>query len=189
MNCINCNVQTSNPKFCSKSCAAKHNNKVFPKRFKEGLCKICTTPIISGYVYCHDCFTAAKNKKAKIKSYKPKIKIEKLDKCTSCFTQLTSENRKVNLCKQCHLLKLKNKRNELKKQLIKIKGGCCEYCGYDKNHAALQFHHKDPTQKDFQISQKLQHGISDEILTEVSKCLLLCANCHFELHNQDCNKV
>lgn len=32
MNCLNCDNATDNPKFCSRSCAATHNNKKFPKR-------------------------------------------------------------------------------------------------------------------------------------------------------------
>jgi len=32
MKCLECNIETENPKFCSKSCSAKFNNKKFPKR-------------------------------------------------------------------------------------------------------------------------------------------------------------
>lgn len=30
--CLNCNIETANPKFCSKSCAVSYNNKIQPKR-------------------------------------------------------------------------------------------------------------------------------------------------------------
>lgn len=65
--------------------------------------------------------------------------------------------------------------------LITERGGKCERCGYKKCYAALQWHHKDPTQKDFGISSK--RGAPIELLREeVSKCKLLCANCHAETH-------
>ena len=40
---------------------------------------------------------------------------------------------------------------ERKLHLIKVKGARCEHCGYSKNYAALEFHHPDPREKDFQL--------------------------------------
>ena len=71
-----------------------------------------------------------------------------------------------------------------KLQLIKMFGGKCEKCGYDKNIAAFDFHHIDPFNKSFEIKiQYLKYKSDDEILEEALKCMLLCANCHRELHN------
>ena len=67
-----------------------------------------------------------------------------------------------------------------KLELIKYKGGCCEVCGYDKCPAALEFHHKDPKGKDFAISS---HSYSfEKMKKEVDKCMLVCSNCHREIH-------
>ena len=42
MLCLQCNTETTNPKFCSKSCAAKYNNSISPKRRKvTEVCKYC----------------------------------------------------------------------------------------------------------------------------------------------------
>jgi DNA-binding CsgD family transcriptional regulator len=71
------------------------------------------------------------------------------------------------------------KRN-LKKSLVDYKGSKCEICGYDKCIEALEFHHLDPTKKDFSISTKL-FGI-EKMKKEVDKCLMVCSNCHRELH-------
>lgn len=77
----------------------------------------------------------------------------------------------------------------LKYKLIKYKGGKCECCGYDKNIAALQFHHLDPTTKKFTLdSRTIERKSDEEILQELSKCKLLCANCHAELHNPEMAK-
>ena len=66
-------------------------------------------------------------------------------------------------------------------QLIDERGGCCERCGYDKCKEALQWHHTDPTQKEFGISGHRGSNI-EALRAEVSKCQLLCANCHAEVH-------
>jgi hypothetical protein len=72
-------------------------------------------------------------------------------------------------------------RRRVKLKGIELLGGKCEICGYNKCVGALQFHHKDPKEKEFRIS-----GISiswDKIKTELAKCALLCANCHMEIHH------
>lgn len=40
MNCTNCNAETSNAKFCSRSCSNSYTNKAVPKRKRTTLCKI-----------------------------------------------------------------------------------------------------------------------------------------------------
>jgi hypothetical protein len=80
-------------------------------------------------------------------------------------------------------------RKRVKQKLIDYKGGHCEMCGYDKCNRALQFHHKNPEEKDFQISGK---SLSFEKLkSEVDKCILVCSNCHCEIHDGliETNKV
>jgi hypothetical protein len=53
-------------------------------------------------------------------------------------------------------------------------------CGYNKNLAALDFHHVTPEDKKFLVSQN-RYSFSEETMREIDKCLLLCANCHREL--------
>lgn len=78
-------------------------------------------------------------------------------------------------------------RKSLKKHLLEYKGGKCECCGYDKSATALQFHHTHPEEKEFEITRvNVTMNIDmDRIHKEVDKCILLCANCHFELHEQE----
>jgi hypothetical protein len=45
--CLECGTETNNPKFCSKSCAAKHNNKLYPKRKTSKTCLVCGEPVLS----------------------------------------------------------------------------------------------------------------------------------------------
>ena len=80
-------------------------------------------------------------------------------------------------------------RRAIKKELVKYKGGKCEICGYDKCIAALQFHHLDAKQKDFELGNVYNYKHSmDEMKQEVDKCILVCANCHAELHFIEDNK-
>ena len=75
------------------------------------------------------------------------------------------------------------KRRKLNKQLlVEYKGGCCERCGYNKCIAALEFHHIDPSTKEFGLTGNT-YGI-DRQKAEADKCMLLCANCHREMHSE-----
>lgn len=55
INCFTCNKPTKNPKFCSRSCVAKTNNTLFPKKIPKGKCKNCSTNIITSKKYCSNC--------------------------------------------------------------------------------------------------------------------------------------
>jgi hypothetical protein len=68
----------------------------------------------------------------------------------------------------------------VKIRLVEYKGGKCQICGYNKCFNALEFHHLNPNSKDFTISGK---SLSFEKLKyEVDKCILVCSNCHSEIH-------
>lgn len=72
------------------------------------------------------------------------------------------------------------KRLDLKERAVAFLGGKCTLCPYDKCPAAFDFHHLDAAEKDFEISAKT---VWDEALeAELRKCVLLCSNCHREVH-------
>ena len=66
---------------------------------------------------------------------------------------------------------------------VEYKGGKCINCGYKKDIAALDFHHVDETKKDFGLSQRGLTRSWDRIKKELDKCILVCANCHREIHS------
>ena len=66
-------------------------------------------------------------------------------------------------------------------KLKESRGGKCVRCGYNKCLKALEFHHLDSSQKDFTISN--DHFKLSEAVEESKKCILLCSNCHKELHD------
>jgi len=65
---------------------------------------------------------------------------------------------------------------------IEYKGGRCILCGYDKCQEALEFHHTDSSQKDFGVSQDGLTRSWERVKNELDKCIMVCANCHRELH-------
>jgi hypothetical protein len=67
-----------------------------------------------------------------------------------------------------------------KKKCIDYKGGKCMICGYSKCIAALEFHHRDPNEKEFKISRNKFDW--EKVKDELDKCDLLCSNCHREYH-------
>jgi len=73
-----------------------------------------------------------------------------------------------------------------KKMLVEALGGRCQKCGYDKNYAVLSFHHKRPKNKRMKLtSREIANNKLELLYKEVKKCMLLCANCHLELHHPD----
>lgn len=77
---------------------------------------------------------------------------------------------------------VKTHRANIKTELIKYKGGKCEICGYDKCNQALDFHHLNPEEKDFNISQSNIYKDLTKLKLEVDKCILVCCRCHREIH-------
>ena len=108
-------------------------------------------------------------------------------KCIICTSQLTGRQKKFcsTACKtkqhssypaQCE------RGYNRKRDIVNQKGGKCELCGYNKNLAALVFHHK--FDKDISLDMRtLSNNSLDTILCELKKCQLLCSNCHMEVHH------
>ena len=74
----------------------------------------------------------------------------------------------------------KNKRKNHKEKCISYKGNKCSICGYDKCIAALEFHHINPEEKEFNFNMPQSNWRITKL--ELDKCILLCSNCHRELH-------
>lgn len=93
------------------------------------------------------------------------------------FAKTTPESK----AEKCH--KQTQRGFNRKKELVDYAGGCCQRCGYNKNYAALTFHHKDIKDKKFNLSTRYTATKNiEELYKEVDKCELLCHNCHCELH-------
>ena len=77
---------------------------------------------------------------------------------------------------------VRKRRTKLRQMARDYKGGKCEICGYKKCPRALSFHHLDPKKKSFGLADKGLTRSWDKIRNEIEKCILVCANCHMEIH-------
>jgi hypothetical protein len=109
--------------------------------------------------------------------------------CIICGSELSGRQTQFcsPTCKNKHhqSYEAQKKRGLARKQtLVKMAGGCCTRCGYDRNLAALTFHHTDPDAKGFKLDMRsLSNRRWDAITAELAKCILVCHNCHAELHS------
>ena len=96
-------------------------------------------------------------------------------------------NRKASYYKQHEDNKRRQREGKQNvKKLVLVGAGMeakCVRCPYDRSLAALDFHHRDPTQKSFAVLTGT-HTLEERI-AEAKKCDLLCANCHRELHEAE----
>lgn len=86
-------------------------------------------------------------------------------------------------CKSCFNLLCTERQREMKQKAVTYMGGKCR-CGYDKCLGALEFHHKDPSEKDPNIRFGSSRKSFKKIAKELDKCIMLCANCHREEHDK-----
>ena len=116
--------------------------------------------------------------------------------CFYCSKQLI--NNQSNFCSTTHrdlyykysdyYQNRHNKGKDIRNFLLGQCGAICSICGYKANSAALVFHHVKPEEKVFGINtNNCVFKNEQELLEELKKCILVCSNCHAELHNPSCN--
>lgn len=115
------------------------------------------------------------------------IEFKTCPKC-NCKKELIRENFYINSkgkthgwCRKCNDEISYKKQKELKQKCVDMKGGKCIFCGYNKYIGSLDFHHLNPDEKEYSISDLRTYSV-DKIKTELDKCILVCRNCHGELH-------
>lgn len=77
------------------------------------------------------------------------------------------------------------RRKKIRDMAVEYKGGECSICGYNKCKNALEFHHTDPAKKEFGLSKSGLTRSWERVKNEIEKCILICANCHRELHDKN----
>ena len=124
--------------------------------------------------YCLDCSPFGSHNTKDLNTETSILRI-----CSICQNEYEGGHQKSK--DKCNKCRVTYYRNKTKQQAVEYKGGCCHFCGYDKCLNALQFHHIDPNQKEFSIGS-YSYNKFDYLKTELDKCLLVCANCHAEIH-------
>lgn len=108
--------------------------------------------------------------------------------CINCNKEYFFKKRSNSTTTTCASCRVNKRRFESKQKAIDYKGGKCVRCGYSRCNSSMDFHHLDPSQKDFTIGGN--HCLSWERLkVELDKCILLCKNCHGEEHELKRNMV
>jgi 5-methylcytosine-specific restriction endonuclease McrA len=153
---------TKIPSFCCRSCYRQFNGKIII--YKDGYCKECNEPI----------------------KIRKGTKKELCGKCSNLYKVRKTKQRKFIIGdgkyknKATENVCLRNK--EKKEELVKYKGGKCYFCGYSKHLGALEFHHINPGEKEFAVNLSNLGKSWERCFAEANKCVLICANCHRELH-------
>lgn len=107
-----------------------------------------------------------------------------MKKCKHCGLEIIGRRPNAKFCtRKCttkfHVSEARRKR---KRKLVDYFGGKCIRCGYSKSIWALQFHHRDPTTKEYALGADGCTRSWERDLAEANKCDLICANCHAEEH-------
>jgi hypothetical protein len=145
--------------------------------------------------FCLECSPYGKHNTkdiTKIQNYvfeKNGVKYKKCPLCNNILELLKNyfvrKNGKFHYyCKSCLNKRSIQFQNDKKDECIKYKGGKCIICGYNRCRNALEFHHLDQKNKDFEIGYSIRRKKIEEIKLELDKCVLLCSNCHRELHGE-----
>lgn len=69
-------------------------------------------------------------------------------------------------------------RQAYKREAVRILGNKCHHCGVEGHQAIFDFHHIDPSKKEFSVSTDGYTRSLEKYLLEIRKCALLCKNCH-----------
>ena len=171
------------------------------------ICQKCNSgfnphPIINGKrrncydrIFCFSCSPFGAHNTKNIAKYNSDNIIKKdgimYKTCPSCKSELplTAEHyymRKNGVshyhCKKCIEKNSLISTQAKKDKCIAYKGSKCVLCGYNRFRNTFDFHHLCPSEKSFEIGYALKRKSFDEIKPELDKCILLCANCHRELH-------
>jgi hypothetical protein len=154
--------------------ALSWSKKLKAIKFLKGKCEKCgcDDPVVLDFHHLRDKETSIRW----IREFRWSTILEEVKKC-----QL--------LCSNCHKEHhCKNSRNSKIKKSLHIDRSLteCSKCKYrGENFASLEFHHKDPNQKEFEITKALYRITKvsvQELNDELDKCIVLCSNCHRKEH-------
>lgn len=113
--------------------------------------------------------------------------------CKKCDIVLTDENiaskKHYLICKSCNSARAMKREKDGKKRAVEYMGGCCSVCGYDRCIRALEFHHLEPDKKTKDFEKRFKVWSFKRQKGELENCIIVCSNCHREIHSKEEHKT
>lgn len=125
--------------------------------------------------YCIKCSPLRENTRGKDSTSPEAIE------CAECSRKYVFNYDQGHTKDRCNSCNAAYNKNAKRLRALEYLGGKCTSCGYNKCISALSFHHKNPELKSFTISGNYTRKW-ESLKEELDKCILLCLNCHAELH-------
>jgi hypothetical protein len=159
------------------------------------ICKLCSSKFKNNMMidrkirnlqrrkYCLTCSPFGKHNTESLSRVMQNNKLQ-IIVCSICNRNYIYSKKAGHTKKVCNSCVVNKYKTAFKKKCVEYKGGECKICGYKKCLRALSFHHTNPKTKEFIISGA--HCRKWEIIRlELDKCILLCENCHLEIHDKE----
>ena len=143
---------------------------------------------------CADCGYSGSTSALEFHHRDPSSKHFAISSASASTARVRTEAAKCDLvCANCHRARhaaarsagggpVVEARRRTKQRAVELLGGRCEGCGQVVPVAAFEFHHRDAATKEFAISADGVPRRWERIVAELGKCVLVCANCHREVH-------
>ena len=143
---------------------------------------------------CIDCGYSGSTTALEFHHRDPASKEFAISRASASIARVWSEAAKCDLvCANCHRARhaaargagggpVVEARRRTKQRAVELFGGRCAGCGRLVPVAAFEFHHREAGTKEFAISADGIPRRWERIVAELGKCVLLCANCHREVH-------
>lgn len=175
MRCETCNSEHDGSfgsgRFCSVACS---KTRIWTKEAREAMSLKLRRPVTPQC--CRQCG---------VELFRSLKKERKTSLCVSCYRQSKPRRGlgKYNIDSEDQASYRTHIREQRRKDFIKLLGGKCIRCSYDTYRGALEFHHLDPKAKETGLAGGYLGASLAFLEKEISKCVLLCSNCHREIHD------
>ena len=133
--------------------------------------------VLSGRKYCFDCSPYGQHNTRQLHSIDKKPLVNTCNVCNKQYPGGHQQHK--NICNACRVTQT---RQNKKLKAVQYMGGKCIICNYNKCISALHFHHIEPHQKEFGFSSNITKSF-DVLKKELDKCIIVCSNCHCEIHS------
>lgn len=151
LNCTNCGFKVERRKrdvsitgkaFCSRSCAATHNNKIAPKRKPESICKGvgCGKPIPTSRSYCTTCW----DRRVELRAAATLAPIKRINIFRRAFRAVQRKIKRRDKLKVSNRQLYKEQYPIFRARIVADLGNKCKWCDRTDN---LKIHAKETGKK------------------------------------------